>query len=131
MQTAVISAFPFVRRSSRLNTYPVKMNPASPDCSAHSRRPGVPSLLAVLILAAVVSCFLLHRAVEFGISNGANFFPIFDDGELLYSVSLIFVDLLNLVFCYFNSLIPPSFIFLFRVVELIEGEVVSELQCRD
>lgn len=63
------------------------MNPASPDSSAHTRRPGVPSLLLVLLLAAVVSCFLLHRAVEFGISNGANFFPIFDDGELLYSDS--------------------------------------------
>ncbi|KAH6769259.1 Nucleotide-diphospho-sugar transferase family protein [Perilla frutescens var. frutescens] len=63
------------------------MSPTSPDFSAHNRRPGVPALFVVLLAAAVVSCFLLHRAVEFGISSGASFFPIFDNGDPLYSDS--------------------------------------------
>ncbi|KAL6563361.1 hypothetical protein OROHE_005948 [Orobanche hederae] len=85
MQTAVTSTFPFVHRSSLMNIYLTKMSAAPPDFTAHGRRPGVSTLLVVLVAAVVLSCLLLHRAVEFGISSSS--FPIFDNGAPLSSDS--------------------------------------------
>ncbi|KAG6437083.1 hypothetical protein SASPL_101992 [Salvia splendens] len=78
MQAAVISSFPFP--SYFASSKRLKMTTASPDFSPHTRRPGVSTLLLLLVAVVLLSCFLLHTAVQFGITTN-NGSPLYSDSK--------------------------------------------------